>query len=109
MWYLLLFLVVILVVLIIWYKSRWNFKISNNAMQEFHEYVMYHPERVQYGKDCCNLDLTDPTQTEKYFRIELLEPEHADIVSQIKSNQNVFSSAMMRKWIHEEELEKKVN
>lgn len=102
MWQFLLLLIVIIFIVYLILRKR-DFVVADDAKQIFHEYVMSHPDRIQYGKDCCNLDLTDPSQTENYFKVELKEPEHADIVSGIKNNNNIFSNYLMKKWISEEE------
>lgn len=75
-------------------------KITPKAKAEFVDYMTKHHKARRYETKCSGVDdIRD--NIEAYFRIELREPEHHDVLMMIHRNGGTFTVWAMRRWIEE--------
>lgn len=110
----LLLIILMLIVAMLMYNAYTNYKYLNNiiipnlpklqitpeAKQIFTEYINTHDVARQHEQQCSKIaDIT--IEPEKYFRIELRERDHRDVVYLLEQNNWVMNEAMMRLWRQE--------
>ena len=81
-------------------------RLTGAARKAYHEYVDQHPEVVAYEAE--EHDLTPEQvrfQAPRFFRVELLEPEHRDVLQWVQDHDQVMGVAIMRLWIEENQAE----
>lgn len=74
--------------------------ISYEAKQAFFEYIHTHYKAKEHEIRCSKIvNLTK--NIEEYFKKELKEEDHKDIVDMINKNKGIFSESIMKQWIKE--------
>lgn len=78
--------------------------LSSEARDEFFRFMAVRPDARCYEEARSGVpDITrDP---EKFFAVELMEPEHGDVIRAVMADNGMITGSSMRRWIAESTAE----
>lgn len=98
--YLIIILIVVVICLLYAVAVHECIYITPDAKREFIKYINSH-EKAKEHETLCSKIPNIIENIDDYFKFELTEKDHTDVVEMIKENNGIFSKRIMRRWIKE--------